>query len=255
MVKYFYISILCLISLASCGSYDPPASDSNAADHQIWDTLLKKYVSKEGWVNYKDWQKDRKTLKTYLQILSDNPPHESSWTQEEKLAYWINAYNAFTIELILDNYPLKSITDLHPTFYVPGINTIWHKKFFKIGGIETSLDEIEHKILRTKFEEPRIHFAIVCASFSCPKLRNEAYMASKLEEQLDEQAVDFINDLKRNLVSENELELSKIFKWFKGDFTKKTSLINFLQPYTSVEINADARIKYLPYNWDLNSMD
>ena len=253
MMKYLNTLILCLFSLCSCGSYHPPASKNTVADHRLWDEMLKKHVSAAGWVDYEGWQKDRAQLKTYLQMLSENPPDDSLWSTEEKLAYWINAYNAFTVELILDNYPLKSITDLHPALYIPGVNTVWHKKFFKIGGVETSLDEIEHKILRAEFEEPRIHFAIVCASFSCPRLRNEAYVASGLERQLNEQARGFINDPLRNRLSENEISISKIFKWFKGDFTKKGSLISYLNQYASVGINPGARIKHMDYNWELNS--
>lgn len=252
MIKYSIILILCLVSLNSCGSYDPPESKNTAVDHGIWDQLLKKYVSDEGWVNYEAWQEDREALKKYLEILSDNPPDESLWTTEQKLAYWINAYNAFTVELILEHYPLESITDLHPSIYIPGVNTVWHKKFFKIGGVETSLDEIEHKILRVRFEEPRIHFAIVCASYSCPKLRNEAYIAAQLEQQLTEQATGFINDPLRNQLSEDEVKLSKIFKWFKGDFKKKGSLIDYLNQYASIKISTDATVKHLDYNWDLN---
>lgn len=254
-IKYFSISILCLFSMNSCSSYNPPESKNTAADHKLWDQMLKKYVSDEGWVDYKGWQKDREGLKTYLEILSNNPPDDSLRTAEEQLAYWINAYNAFTIALILENYPLESITDLHPAFYIPGVNTVWHKKFFKIDGVETSLDEIEHKILRVKFEEPRIHFAIVCASYSCPKLRNEAYRASRLEQQLQEQAVAFINDPIRNQLSENKIKISKIFKWFKGDFTKKGNLIDYLNQYARVKISPDANIKHLDYNWDLNGQD
>ena len=255
MIKYLNILILCLFSLTSCGSYSPPESKNTMVDHKIWGQLLRKHVSDEGWVDYEGWQKDRKVLKSYLQILSNNPPDDSLWTIDEKLAYWINAYNAFTVELILENYPLESIADLHPAIYIPGVNTVWHKKFFKIGGVETSLDEIEHKILRAKFEEPRIHFAIVCASYSCPKLRNEAFVASRLEQQLNEQAKEFINDPLRNQLSENEIKISKIFKWFKGDFTKKGTLISYLNQYTSVNINANANIKHLDYNWDLNKQD
>jgi len=219
--------------------------------HDKWNTLLKKHVDTHGNVDYKGFINSTSDFQAYLDDLSANPPQES-WSKNEKLAYWINAYNAFTVKLIIDNYPLESIQDLHPMFKIPGLNTVWHKEFFKIGGEEESLNDIEHKILRKQFNEPRIHFAINCASVSCPNLRNEAFFAHKMEAQLTEQAKKFINDTSKNKLSANQLELSKIFSWFKGDFTKKTSLIAFLNQYADIKIAKDADIDYLDYNWQLN---
>ncbi|MDN5201993.1 DUF547 domain-containing protein [Fulvivirgaceae bacterium BMA10] len=244
--------LLCFFLCMGCGYYEAPASGSSHVDHHLWNKLLAKHVSKSGEVNYKSFLKDRGQLQQYLSTLSHHAPDPETWTREQQLAYWINAYNAFTVELILDNYPLKSITELHPKLYVPGINTVWHKKFFEIGGEPISLDIIEHKILRKKFDEPRIHFAIVCASFSCPRLRNEAYTPEKLESQLEDQAIDFINDNRKNEISSEKLKISKIFSWFKGDFTKKGSLINFLNRYSKVTIDEDADVSYLKYDWGLN---
>jgi hypothetical protein len=114
-----------------------------------------------------------------------------------------------------------------------------------------NLDEIEHQILR-KMNEPRIHFAIVCASYSCPKLQNEAFVASNLEQQLTKATKKFLNDPERNSISKDNLELSKIFKWFAKDFKRNGSLIDFLNQYTDVKISTKARINYKDYNWDLN---
>ncbi len=226
-------------------------SDSIVVSHQIWDDLLQRHVDKAGNVNYKGFITSKDSLDSYLDLLSLQPS-SPEWTEDAQLAYWINAYNAFTVKLIVDNYPVESIQDLHPTFYIPMVRTVWHKEFFKIGGEDMSLDAIEHKILRKQFNEPRIHFAIVCASKSCPKLLNEAFTQDKVRRQLDKQARDFLSDNFRNRLAEKEVYLSKIFSWFKGDFTKEGSLIEFLNKYSSIEISVDADINYLNYDWSLN---
>lgn len=141
--------------------------------HQLWDGLLQKNVSNYGVVDYKQFKKDYKKLRDYIEKLSliraDN--NFMARSKSEKLAYWINAYNALTIDLILRHYPVKSIKD---------INNPWKQRLWTLGGTPIDLDEIEHQILR-KMNEPRIHFAIVCASVSCPKLQNQAYTASNIE--------------------------------------------------------------------------
>ncbi|MEM6262070.1 MAG: DUF547 domain-containing protein [Bacteroidota bacterium] len=222
--------------------------------HAPFTKLLKQYVTADGWVKYKVWKnhpKDLDKLQAYCDTLSNDPPQDS-WTKNERLAYWINAYNAFTLKLILDNYPLNSIQDLHPTIKIPMVSTVWHKKFFKIGGEDFNLDEIEHGILRKDFEEPRIHFAINCASYSCPQLRSEAFTADKLEAQLTDQAKRFINGELRNKVSQDKAELSKIFRWFKGDFTKQGSLRAFINQYADQQMTEETKISYLEYDWSLN---
>ena len=220
------------------------------ADHTLWDELLKKHVDDKGWVDYEGFIKDRIKLSQYLDHLSENPPNEASWTKNQQLAYWINAYNAFTIKLIIDHYPLESIKDIQVN--IPGLYTVWHKEFFTIGGNPSSLDEIEHKILRKKFNEPRIHFAIVCASVSCPPLRNEAFVPSKMDAQLQDQGRKFLNDPSRNILEKDRVQISKIFSWFKGDFTRDSSLIEFLNQFSSIPINKKAKVTYLDYDWGLN---
>jgi hypothetical protein len=210
-------------------------------NHAKWDALLKKNVSRSGNVNYKAFQKDSKQLQAYLNELSANVPTKS-WSKNATLAYWINAYNAYTVKLIVDNYPTKSIKD---------INDPWGKKFFSLGNKKYSLEEIEHEILR-KMSEPRIHFAINCASFSCPNLLNEAYTEAKLNQQLATVAKSFINDKTKNTITSNKIEISKIFDWFEGDFKTKGSVIDFLNQYSAVKINSSAKINYKEYNWNLN---
>lgn len=212
-----------------------------ATDHNKWNALLQKNVSKDGTVNYKAFQKDGKELQSYLDELSARVPNRS-WSRNATLAYWINTYNAFTVKLILDNMPIKSIKD---------INNPWGKKFIYLANKKYSLEEIEHEILR-KMDEPRIHFAINCASFSCPNLLNSAYTETKLEQQLNTVAKSFINDKSKNSITANKIEISKIFDWFAGDFKKEGSVISFLNQYSSIKINPKAKLNYKDYNWSLN---
>ncbi|GIZ10152.1 DUF547 domain-containing protein [Flavobacterium sp. UMI-01] len=210
-------------------------------DHSKWDALVRKHVSNSGKVNYKGFLKDQKELDAYLAVLATATPSKS-WNRNATLAYWINVYNAFTVKLILNNYPVKSIKE---------INNPWGKKFFTLGGQKYSLEEVEHKILR-KMSEPRIHFAINCASYSCPNLLNEAYTETKLSKQLAKVAQDFINDKSKNTISPNQIEVSEIFNWFSKDFTTKGSLIEYLNQYSTVKINSNAKISFKDYNWSLN---
>ena len=165
--------------------------------HDIWDSELKKYVDEEGNVNYRCGKKF-KTIRKYLINLENNPPIEQ-WTKYDSLAYFINAYNAVTVKLILDNYPLRSIKDL----IIP-----WWLKRFKLKNEKVTLNFIEHKILR-KMDEPRIHFAINCASRSCPKLQNFAYYSHRLENQLENATTEFINDQAKNKINVNCFESFK----------------------------------------------
>ncbi len=220
-----------------------------APSHQQWDKLLKKYVNHSGLVNYKGLQKDQAELNAYLKTLSDNVPQDN-WSEDEKKAFWINAYNAFTVALILKHYPVKSIKDIAGNIYK--INTPWDIKFITIGGKKYDLNNIEHSILRKKFNDPRIHFALVCASISCPRLRNEAYTAARLNAQLEDAGRGFLNDKSKNKVAADKAELSKYFSWYKGDFTKNSSLPDYINKYSQTKINADTKICSLDYNWNLN---
>lgn len=211
------------------------------ADHGPFDVLLRKYVSIMGEVNYAGFRGNAE-FDRYLKHLSTTPPRED-WSRAEKMSYWINAYNAFTIQLINDNWPVESIKD---------ISSPWKKKFIVIDGESFDLNTIEHDILRPHFSDPRIHFAINCASESCPKLLNRAFLSETLDWQLDDVAKSFINDPKRNKLSEGKVELSKIFDWFKSDFTAEGDLIAYIRKYANIEINKDAKISFLEYDWSLN---
>ena len=222
-------------------------------DNAPYSALLRQYVTSDGLVDYKGLLTKREELGRYLTQL-ENTDTAQLKSRNQKLAFWINAYNAFTLALILDHYPVQSITDLHPVFYVPGLNSVWHYKFFSIDGNEMNLDHIEHQILRKAFNEPRIHFAINCASISCPVLRNEAYNAESIELQLEEQTRKFINDSSRNEISEKTLVLSKIFSWFKSDFTKNSSLQEFIRKYSDTQFSKNPSIRFKKYNWRLNEI-
>jgi hypothetical protein len=200
-------------------------------------------------VSYKGFQKDKAELDGYLKTLSDNAP-QTSWSANEQKAYWINAYNAFTVALILKHYPVKSIKDIGGKIYK--VNTPWDIKFITIGGKKYDLNNIEHGILRKKFDDPRIHFALVCASISCPRLRNEAYTAAQLNTQLEDDGRNFLNDKSKNKISAQKAELSKYFSWYKGDFTKNGSLADFINKYSVTKINTDTKIGSVDYNWNLN---
>lgn len=244
------------ISIGSVASYrlfasiTIPDSTQRPPDHDVWSVFLKEYVQK-GHVDYKRLHDNSGQLNNYLTLLESQPP-SADWTTSDRLAYWINAYNAYTIKLILDNYPVQSIKDIGDKVQIPLINSTWDIKFINIGGEKLSLNDIEHRILRQEFNEPRIHFAIVCASKSCPSLRSEAYLPGTIDEQLEEQTVAFINDASKNDLAEDNLEISKIFDWFNGDFTKEGNLIDFINSYSQTSINPDATIRYLDYDWSLN---
>ncbi len=211
-------------------------------DHSQWDKLVKKHVTPDGLVNYKGFQKDEPQLDNYLKMLSENEP-SNEWSVEELLAFYINLYNAGTVKLIIENYPIKSIKD---------INKPWTKARIQVGEKNLSLDGIENGILR-KMDDSRIHFAINCASISCPKLMAEAFTAKKINEQLERATKEFINSDK-NEISSSALQLSSLFKWYKNDFkiNGRTDVIAFINQYSNIKINPSAKISYKDYDWDLN---
>jgi hypothetical protein len=227
-------------------------AQSTPPSNKIWTSMLKRYVNEEGLVNYKGIIKDKTEFQKYLDMLTQNPPQES-WSKNDQEAFWINAYNAFTVKLIIDHYPVKSIKDIGPKYQIVFINTPWQKKFFYIGKEHFKLDRIEHQILRKQFNDPRVHFAIVCASMSCAKLRREAYEGDRLNEQLKNQAIDFLTDRRKNKIASEKAELSSYFDWFKKDFEKNgQTVIGFINQYSLVKMKKDADITFLDYNWGLN---
>jgi len=231
-----FIGLLLLVSSA-CG-WDHMYIDYN--------TLLQKHVS-NGLVHYKLIKQNPKLLTDYIQKIEKLTRDEyNKFTDEQKIAFWINSYNAYTIKLIIDSYPLKSIKD---------IKDPWDQKVAVIFKKETSLNFMEHQILRKEFNEPRIHFALVCAAISCPILQNAAYIPKKLESQLKEAALIFLKDTTSNKIKpENDtIYLSKLFKWYGEDFVKtEGSLISYIGKVADVNYKSTIKIKYLNYDWNLN---
>jgi hypothetical protein len=212
-------------------------------DHQLWDHLLKRHVSDQGRVDYSSFQGDISDLNRYISALSKEAEGIKIRSKEEQLAFWINAYNACTVKLICDNLPLSSIKDL---------SRPWKQTVLKSKNNAWTLDDIEHEILR-KFEEPRIHFAINCASKSCPILSNEAYRGDQIDRQLNRAASVFFNDSPKNNYTEKRLNLSRIFLWFKRDFGPIEDLIQLINQYTKHNFAPNVAISYLSYDWSLNN--
>lgn len=212
-------------------------------DHSQFDKLLGQFVTANGIVDYTGLKKEEARLNKYLEYLSNNEPQDS-WSKKQMLAYWINVYNANTLKLILKNWPVNSITDLHN-------GKPWDVKWIEIGDKKLSLNNVEHDIIRKDFTEPRIHFAVNCAAKSCPPLNNKAWTAANLEIELDRVTRTFIGNDRMNKISKNSLELSKIFEWYRDDFN---GLINFINGYTEVDINEGAKISFINYDWSLNGV-
>lgn len=207
--------------------------------HEAWDALLQKHVSAQGRVNYKTLLQEKNTLDEYCKQLSQTKLSKH-WTKEEKISFWVNVYNAFTVQLIVENYPISSITNLD------GGKT-WDVQRITIDGKKYSLNHIEHQILR-KLDEPRIHFLLNCAAKSCPPLYNYAFTPANVNKLLESQTKRFIQS-SYNQIKENEIHLSMIFKWYETDFG---NLIAFINRYTATKVNEKAKINYLPYDWALN---
>lgn len=244
----FFLFVMMLF--AGCAVSDYP-SDSQPVSHAVFDSLLRQHVDEDGLVNYQGFLQDSVRFQEYLQLLSQNHPNDQNWSREERMAYWINAYNAFTIKLIMDHYPVASIKDIKNG--IPFVNTVWDIKFIRIEEAEYDLNNIEHGILRPKYNEPRIHFAVNCASISCPKLQRFAYTGEKLDEQLDRAGRDFLNDPQKNKLSSDKIELSKILNWYWGDFKDQyDSRIALVNEYTDARVNPDAEVDFLEYHWGLN---
>ena len=226
-------------------------------DHSAFDQLLKRYVDVNGRVNYAAWHQSRgcrDQLTTYLANLSRaNPDQQAS--REARLAYWINAYNAVTIEGILRVYPTKSIRD--HTAKLVGYN-IWKDLLFTAGDTKISLEDIEHKVLR-KMGEPRIHFAIVCASIGCPRLLNQAYVADQLQQQLAANTQDFFSRQQNLQVTGNTLNLSQIINWFGSDFggtqQQQVQVLSRYFPPAAQQLVASGNysVKFQEYDWGLNT--
>ncbi|MEN8857869.1 MAG: DUF547 domain-containing protein [Flavobacteriaceae bacterium] len=216
------------------------------AQSSDFNSLLQENVDKQGNVDYKSLKNNEADLDLYLNYLSKTTPSKE-WSKNKEKAFWINVYNAYTIKIILTNYPLKSITNIKNNG-----KTAWKTPFAKVGGKTYTLDHIEHEILRKKFNDARIHVGVNCASISCPKLGNIAFTENNIESELERLMKEFINDTTKNKISQKKITISEIFNWFPNDFTKEGSLIDYINKYSEITVNEKAQIKYLTYDWSLN---
>jgi hypothetical protein len=242
--------------------------------------VLKTYVDEKGKVNYRELKENKKEMKVFLETLEKLDPEEyQSWSDEEKISLWINAYNVLTLKAILDQYPLKESsfrTRKYPRNSIRQISGVWNKIKFPVMGKAITLDHIEHKILRKEFQEPRIHMALVCAAIGCPPLRQEPYKAKMLNEQLDDQTRRFLSEPNNFLIDKEQrlVYLSAIFKWYGKDFIgsyeplnrfkksnrKEGAVLYFISHYLQEEDRrfleqGSYSIKYLDYDWTLNEQE
>ena len=234
------------------------ASQATAAEfdqtHALFTGVLTNFV-KDALVNYTALKAHPQDLNRYLdQIDAVSKTEFKKWSEPQQIAFLSNAYNAYTLRLIIDHYPLKSIKDIGSIFSGP-----WDQPVVKLFGETIDLKTVEHKILRKEYAEPRVHFVLVCAARGCPPLRREAYVGARLEEQLVDQAKQFLATREKNRVeaSERTVYLSPIFKWYGSDFEKKSgSVLGALKPYwpskSGAAVYEDFKIRYTDYDWSLN---
>ena len=206
-------------------------------------TLLSSYVTYGGKVNYASIKANKSQLEDITKEFESNFPG-TGWSSAQKLTYWINAYNVYTIKLIVDNYPTSSITNITAK--------PWHKSFIKLNGKTYSLNQIENDIIRKQFNEPRIHFALNCASKSCPVLLNMAYTPSTVYAKMTSQTKRFLNDSSKNTYGDKEVQISQIFDWYGADFNKGgKTIFDFMNKYRTEQLDKQ-KITYQEYSWDLN---
>ena len=240
------------LALGSATLASPVAAAGFDQSHAIFDGVLKQYV-KNARVDYASLKAHPQDLDRYLnQVAAVSKAEFEKWSEPQQIAFLINTYNAYTLRLIIDHYPLKSIKDIGGWFSGP-----WDQSVVELFGETMDLNTVEHKILRVDYAEPRIHFALVCAAKGCPPLRGEVYTGSLLEAQLADQAKQFLADTNKNRIgaSERTVYLSPIFKWYGGDFEKKSgSVLAALQPYWPEKAGSTdgLKIRYTDYDWSLN---
>ncbi len=206
--------------------------------HDDWNSMLAKYVTSSGFVDYTSWKSDEKRLDKYLSKLKEGNSEDD---KNAALAFWINTYNAFTIKLILENYPVKSIMNLDN-------GKVWDRQWITIKGKTYSLNDIEHNLIRPRFKDARIHFAVNCAAKSCPPILNKAYTAENVQKLLRSQTKKFVNS-KFNDLTNKEIVLSKIFEWYAEDFG---DIIEYINKYANNAVDKNSKIRYVDYDWSLN---
>jgi len=223
--------------------------------HVLLDSALRAHV-RDSLVDYASLKAQRAELDLYLkQVAAVGENTFQKWDESKQLAFLINAYNATTLQLIIDHYPVASIKKIGSWLKGP-----WDQPVVHLRGRTLTLNDLEHKILRVQYDEPRLHFALVCAALGCPPLRSEAYVASRLNEQLDDQARRFLAHSDKNRVDAKarEVYLSPIFKWYGEDFVKKHgSVLAALKPFWPESVaglvEGNFKVRYTDYDWALNN--
>lgn len=256
--------LLVLVALIAASMSSLRATESFDHEHKLWTELLAAHVAPAGF-DYAALDKDRAKLDAYLaQLRAVTPAELAAWTREQRYAFWVNAYNANCVALVLTEYPIDSIKDLGGWF-----SPVWKKSFIDMPSLhpsgkarKLSLDDIEHAILRPQFKDARVHAAINCASVSCPPLRNEAFVPARLDQQLDDSARKWLADPTRNRFDRTaaRAELSEIFKWFEDDFTREGGLQAWIAKFAPAEhaqwlsTASKLDVRYLDYSWKLNDV-
>lgn len=249
----FGLAIPIVLLYFSSPGFGEPFPTGKSVDHTLFAELLGRYV-KEGAVDYAGFKSEEKQLDAYLRVLETTDTKQL--VTSEQFAFYINAYNAWTIKLILSGYPgITSIWDLGGRFW----GKPFQKKMIHLDGETVSLDHIENDILRPRFKDERVHFAINCAAKSCPPLRPEPYRGEILDRQLDEMTSAFVNNPNLNRLEGETLFVSKVFKWFSSDFTDDVP--GFFMKYATGGFRAKlitakdrVRVSYLDYDWSLNGV-
>ncbi|MHC4742361.1 MAG: DUF547 domain-containing protein [Planctomycetota bacterium] len=269
--------IAAILTAAHPSAPAPAKSEQPAFEYDNYAQTLKAFVDNRGMVNYHNLRDSRAKLDVFaLQMKNLDPEKFQTWSENQKIAFWVNAYNALTIKAIIDNYPIKASffkSRIYPKNSIRQIPGVWTKLKFEIMQKDLTLNHIEHKILRKQFDEPRIHMALVCAAISCPPLRNEPYAAEKLDAQLKDQTDKFLADPAKFKIDrkKNKVHLSPILKWFAEDFLSKytprtpipgkkkstSATLNFIAQYSDQATaeylrSGKYKVQYLKYDWSLN---
>ena len=244
--------ILCLflsITVSSCGRFTPkqqhPIQQTKQAAPTHYGPLLKKYVTPTG-VKYDDWAQSPEDLSKLNEVSNYYANHQPPSDSQEALAWHLNAYNAFILQQILSDWPNNGPLDSSLLFF--------HKKRITLSGKRMSFLHLENKIIREQFKDPKIHFALNCASRSCPALHHEPFQAHNLDKTLHKLTTHFLNQNSHALLeSKDEIQLSKIFDWFAEDFGGKENLIPYINQYRKQKVPLDKKVSFLKYDWQLNS--
>jgi hypothetical protein len=271
------VACVCCCSRNGADGEQPPTRLPALDDYRDWRHVLQTYVNDDGLVDYRGLKNNRERLDRFVQALDElDSGTYRAWSTERKVAFWINAYNALTLRIIIDHYPIEGglfAGVVHPANSIRQIDGAFDGITHRVMGREMTLDEIEHQTLRRDFTEPRIHLALVCAALSCPELRQEPYRGDQLERQFDDQARTFVGDPDNVRIDHEEkvVHLSAIFDWFGGDFKqgytpasgfdaytdKHAAVLNYLSGFLGVRTRerlaeGDYKVAFIDYDWTLN---